>query len=315
MNTGCSSLHATHHEAKTLTSETSPRRSSLDKPRVPPLTGGRLNCGTALPIRADGIVPGSRDIPHASATTRPKKTMRGTRVATRRVRCRTSPATALLVVRIGSTLMTFRSLKFASPEDVWDGPDEVRPPRVQSCCGFGGPRQSADHVETHRAQHHGRPRHLFDSEDLGGTWFISDFVDREWPSLSACHPRRAQRHSGERNADDVGLFGKELVESRDGHVAFDRISADDHYVTSLEFFRNVQLLPETGKVLIGINRNLKAVAAQVFGVFQAAIAVWIPVERCCGLILGAKRYGQRRQRKHCQQHLSASHVVVSRFAW
>src|SRR5260370_19705839 len=60
MNTGCSARHATHHEAKTLTRETSPTRSALDRPSARPFTAGNVNCGTGLPISADGISLGSR---------------------------------------------------------------------------------------------------------------------------------------------------------------------------------------------------------------------------------------------------------------
>src|SRR3546814_9501017 len=46
---------------KTLTSETSPPRSALDRPSSRPWTGGRLNLGTDLPISADGISPRSEE--------------------------------------------------------------------------------------------------------------------------------------------------------------------------------------------------------------------------------------------------------------
>src|SRR3546814_3781643 len=60
MNSGCSSRQAVHHEANTLTSDASPRRSSLDRPGARPWTGDRSNSGTGLSRRADGIARGSR---------------------------------------------------------------------------------------------------------------------------------------------------------------------------------------------------------------------------------------------------------------
>src|SRR5439155_23281800 len=77
MNTGCSARQATHQEAKTLTSETSPRRFLLDSPNVLPLTGGRSNSGTFLPIRVDGSRLGSRLRPRANTPARTTKPVAG----------------------------------------------------------------------------------------------------------------------------------------------------------------------------------------------------------------------------------------------
>src|SRR3546814_7987935 len=85
MNSGCSSRQAVHHEAKTLISETSPWRSSLDKPSVRPWTGGKANSGTGLPIKTEGSSPGSRVRPQASATASAMKRVTGSR-KTRRFR-------------------------------------------------------------------------------------------------------------------------------------------------------------------------------------------------------------------------------------
>src|SRR3546814_19108234 len=57
MNSGCSSRQAVHHEAKTLTSGTSPARSAVDRPADRPSTAATSNAGTGLPTRADGTLP------------------------------------------------------------------------------------------------------------------------------------------------------------------------------------------------------------------------------------------------------------------
>src|SRR3546814_17454808 len=66
MNSGCSARQAVHHEAKTLTSGTSPARSAVDRPADRPSTAGRSNAGTGLPTSADGIFRGLRVRLHAS---------------------------------------------------------------------------------------------------------------------------------------------------------------------------------------------------------------------------------------------------------
>src|SRR5665647_770142 len=77
MINGCSSRHSTHQDAKTLTSDTSPRRSAVDRPSERPFTGGRLNCGTDFPINVDGNNLGSRVSPHANMTATATKTAIG----------------------------------------------------------------------------------------------------------------------------------------------------------------------------------------------------------------------------------------------
>src|SRR3546814_19960288 len=79
MNSGCSSRHATHQDAKTLTSETSPSRSALASPSVRPWTGGRANSGTGLPMSADGSSRGSRVNPQPRTTPNARKKTTGTK--------------------------------------------------------------------------------------------------------------------------------------------------------------------------------------------------------------------------------------------
>src|SRR3546814_9357445 len=79
MNSGCSSRHATHQDAKTLISETSPSRSALASPSVRPWTGGRANSGTGLPMSADGSSRGSRVNPQPRTTPNARKKTTGTR--------------------------------------------------------------------------------------------------------------------------------------------------------------------------------------------------------------------------------------------
>jgi hypothetical protein len=83
---------ATHHEAKTLTSDTSPLRSVFDSPSSRPLTGGRLKTGTGLPISADGILLGSRSRRTANASTSPKNKTSGNSRSSRERRCRVASA-------------------------------------------------------------------------------------------------------------------------------------------------------------------------------------------------------------------------------
>src|SRR5438046_4710996 len=90
MNTGCSARQATHHEAKTLTSDTSPRRFLLDSPNVLPLTGGRSNSGTLLPMRVDGNRLGSRLSPTANTPATTTKPVAGKARRSRRRAAETS---------------------------------------------------------------------------------------------------------------------------------------------------------------------------------------------------------------------------------
>src|SRR5437867_4393245 len=83
MNTGCSWRHGTHHEAKTLTSDTSPLRSVDDSPSDRPLTAGRLNSGTDLPISGDGTKLVSAPSRAANATARPTNAISGNTSNTR----------------------------------------------------------------------------------------------------------------------------------------------------------------------------------------------------------------------------------------
>src|SRR6266702_4119983 len=79
MNTGCSSRQATHQEANTLTSDTSPFRSPVARPSVRPLTGDRLKSGTGLQISVDGRAPRSLLRPIRNANPKPKKIAAGTK--------------------------------------------------------------------------------------------------------------------------------------------------------------------------------------------------------------------------------------------
>src|SRR5665811_456937 len=94
MISGCSSRHSTHQDAKTLTSDTSPRRSAVDRPSERPFTGGRLNCGTDFPINVDGNSLGSRVRPHANAIAIPTKIAIGIK-SKNRLDCRLSAAAAM----------------------------------------------------------------------------------------------------------------------------------------------------------------------------------------------------------------------------
>src|SRR5260221_10550745 len=76
ISSGCSSLQATHHDANTLTNDTSPLRSAVDRPSVRPLTGAKVNSGTGFPTNAEGTRFGSR------LRLRPKAAMSATKAAT-----------------------------------------------------------------------------------------------------------------------------------------------------------------------------------------------------------------------------------------
>src|SRR3972149_11640863 len=94
MNSGCSSRHSTHQDANRLTSDTSPRRSAVDRPSERPFTGGRLNCGTDFPINVEGNILGSRVRPHANAIAITTKTAIGAK-STNRLDCRLSAVDAV----------------------------------------------------------------------------------------------------------------------------------------------------------------------------------------------------------------------------
>src|SRR5260221_7562007 len=76
IRSGCSSLQATHQDANTLTSDTSPLRAAVDRPSVRPFTGAKVNSGTGFPTNAEGTRFGSR------LRLRPKASMSATKAAT-----------------------------------------------------------------------------------------------------------------------------------------------------------------------------------------------------------------------------------------
>src|SRR5258708_501454 len=76
IRSGCSSLQAMHQDANTLTSDTSPLRSAVDRPSVRRRTGAKVNSGTGFPTNAEGTRFGSR------LRLRPKAAMSATKAAT-----------------------------------------------------------------------------------------------------------------------------------------------------------------------------------------------------------------------------------------
>src|SRR5712691_4688433 len=239
MNTGCSSRHAVHHEAKTLTSDTSPLRSALARPSVRPLTGGSLKSGTALAISAEGIVPGSRFIPQASTSTSPAKAMRGPRNTIRRMPGGAPPAARLFVAMIRA-LISFPITT--------NGCHTNR----RSCSTI--PTTTADRTSRHaavaRTMENSKNKSdsligtivtafaLLGRKNLSGRGIASDFVDWKRFRLTARHSRRARRHTRNRNADDGRMFGEKFLDDIRGNVTLHRILADHRHMAALELFRD-----------------------------------------------------------------------------
>src|SRR6266852_270788 len=95
-----------HQEAKTLTSDTSPLRSSVDRPSARPCTGGRWNAGTGRPRSGEGRVFASFPSPRPNAAAKARKPARGNRNSHRRrpERRAEAPPAAALPIR-GFTLL------------------------------------------------------------------------------------------------------------------------------------------------------------------------------------------------------------------
>src|SRR5216684_5558372 len=292
MNTGCSSRHAVHHEAKTLTSDTSPLRSALARPSVRPLTGGSLNSGTTLPISAEGIVPGSRVVPQASKIARPKNTARGPRNTIRRIPERALPAARLFV----ATIRTLISLPIAT-----NGCHRKRrnSSTVPSMTTDITRRHAALTATMENSQYKSEslistivaPSVLLGRKNLSRRGIASDFVDRKRCRLMAGHSRRTRGHARNRNADDGRMFGQKLLDDVCGNMAFDCIIPDHRHMAAVELFRDVQLFPDKCEVLLRVDDDFETCAAQILGIIQATGAVRISVKRDFCLFL---RYRRRR---------------------
>src|SRR5712691_9671615 len=145
MNTGCSSRHATHQEAKTLTSDTSPWRSPVASPRVRPLTGGRLKSGTGLPISVDGRGLRSRLRPIRNANPIAKKITAGPNTSSLnhpgrgRSGERAGPSAAAIAGMSGAAIALHRRvhLRRAFP-DLVDRQLHLRPAHARCTGGHAG---------------------------------------------------------------------------------------------------------------------------------------------------------------------------------
>src|SRR5229473_430572 len=269
MNTGCSSRHAVHHEAKTLTSDTSPLRSALARPSARPLTGGSLNSGTGLPISAEGSVPGSRVIPQASTSASPTKAVRGMRNAIRRIPERASP-----------TARPFAAMMWAliSLPKVIDGCHTKR--RSSSTV----PTMTTDMASRQAAVTRTMENSQNKSESPIGTIVTaSALLGRK--NLSG----RARGHARNRNADDGRMFGQELLDDIRVNMAFDRIIPDHRHMAAIELFRDVQLFPDDRQVLLRVDRDFETSAAQIPGIIHATAAVRISVKSDFCLLLPDRR--------------------------
>src|SRR6266851_2276328 len=290
MNTACSSRHAVHHEAKALTSDTSPLRSAVARPSVRPLTGGRLNSGTTLPISAEGIVPGSRVIPQASKIARPRNTARGPRNTVRRIPERGLLATGLFVAMIGA----LTPLPIAK-----NGCHTKR--RNSSPMPSMTTDMTSTHTAVTRTMENSQNKSvspigtivnasaLLGRKNLSGRGIAPDFVDWKRSCLAARHSRCARGHTRNRNAGDGRMFGEKLFDDISGHVAFHRILADHRHMAASELFRDVQLFPDDGKVLLRIDRDFETGVTQILGVIQTTVAARISVKSDFCLLLCDRR--------------------------
>src|SRR5574338_172264 len=87
------------------------------------------------------------------------------------------------------------------------------------------------------------------------------------------HSRGPGRHGRNGDTDRAGVFGKESLHVRGGHMPLDRVAADHGAVTGAEAIRHAGRGACGGKIGDGVDRDFEACGAHMFDPLAATAAV------------------------------------------